>query len=135
MIPSLWTPPPPNTHTHLRVYPNSFGDLHTLSLVWAEQSSGCGGSPMLADRGKKSRVTGYFPGSQGGESVSISPLTFLWSHRWSASPPPPSSHSPTEHSPLSTAVSLFFLCQPIHLALFAQLQQSNPPTDKEIKFP
>lgn len=48
----------------------------SLSQVWAKHSSGWWGSPTLSYQEKKCRVTGYFPGTQGGESVSISPWPF-----------------------------------------------------------
>lgn len=126
-----------------RMYPNRLGDLlfpslsqfwsrlNTVQLVEAMQCC-CTGE-------KKGRVTGYFPGSQGGESVSISP--------WPFSGP---NGGQLHHyllpltSPLrslrSTAVSLFFVCQPIHLTLFTRIGQNSlptctPPTNKELKFP
>lgn len=48
----------------------------SLSQVWAKHSSEWWGSPTLSYQEKKCRVTGYFPGTQGGESVSISPWPF-----------------------------------------------------------
>lgn len=64
----------------LRMHPSRVCDLFALSLslfqVWAKHSSGWRGSPTLSYQGKKCRVTGYFPGTRGGESVSISPWPF-----------------------------------------------------------
>lgn len=60
----------------LRMHPSWVCDLFALSQVWAKHSSGWWGSPTLSYQEKKCRVTGYFPGTQGGESVSISPWPF-----------------------------------------------------------
>lgn len=123
----------------LRMRPSWVFDLFALSLsqVWAKHSSGWRGSPTLSYQGKKCRVTGYFPGTQGGESVSISP--------WPFSGP---NGGQLHHYLLpvtsllsnlySTAASPFFHLSAYPSDIFCSARTEYhplPPTKEKIKFP